>query len=310
MPSLAPPFSVSAARLLASSTTPAGDETSLPTVYPESTFVAHDLDVSRLNALHHRLWYAGRARSSRPLHRQRMIRRDIVTTEQADLHMVWYESRFFVKPLPAYLLDYQFWVKNIQDPMVHASACGFLLSYTWLIRYPSDLILAQECNLIPWDIVWTQWVSFVRDILCGGHIDDTNFTNVNKRYEYGELRLGRLNTLYRLANITTMRALYNGYLPIYDQYSVFFDKKMCWAVVAFVYINTLLTAMQLCLTTTRLGHNQDMQNASVVFGVFAILLPVVAAGAMLVLFVLMYVANFLRAMRVDSTRSGLFRRRR
>lgn len=289
---LTPPFSASAAKLFAGRTNQSGGEPCLPIIFPDSkSFIAHDLDISRLNKLHHYLWYAGRERPSRPLHRQRMIRREIVITEQADLHMVWYESRFFVKPLPEYLLDYDFWEKHIQEPHLHASACGFLLSYTWLIRYPSDLTTAQDCSLLPWRISWNEWSSFVRDMVQGGFI-------VNDRYRYGELRLARLNTLHRLTNLTTASALYDGYLPLYDQYSNFFGRKMAWSIVAFVYINTLLTAMQLCLATNQLQGSHDMQRLAVVFGVFAICLPAAVAGLILAVFVLVYIANFARAMPV------------
>ncbi|RAH73010.1 uncharacterized protein BO66DRAFT_465508 [Aspergillus aculeatinus CBS 121060] len=178
-----------------------------------SSFVLADLDVSRLNAMHSHLWYAGRARCCQALHRQRMIDRQIVITEQADLHMVWYESRIFLKPVPRYLLDHQFWDRHIRHEALHSAASGFLLSYTWLISHPSDLQIAHELKLIPTTVSWQAWTVFVEDLL--SHVDFKGYANVNKRYRYGELRLFRLNTIYRLTHLS-LESFLGGYLSMYD----------------------------------------------------------------------------------------------
>lgn len=73
-----------------------------------TAFALMDMDVSMLNKLHQYLWLAGRPTCARALNQQKMIERQIVITEQAGMHLVWHESRMFLKPLPDYLLDYQF----------------------------------------------------------------------------------------------------------------------------------------------------------------------------------------------------------
>jgi hypothetical protein len=88
------------------------------------------LDVSRLNKIHEYLWLAGRPMSARPLHRQVVLDREVVLTEQADLHLVWRESRLFVKPLPEFLIDHLFWkVYLCKNAQLYGRARGFLMSY-------------------------------------------------------------------------------------------------------------------------------------------------------------------------------------
>ncbi len=45
----------------------------------------------------------------RPLHYQKAVGRNVVVHERADLHLVWDEQRIFLKPIPRYLLDRDFW---------------------------------------------------------------------------------------------------------------------------------------------------------------------------------------------------------
>jgi hypothetical protein len=67
-----------------------------------------------------------------------------------------------------------------------------LLSYAWLVGYKSDFRIAQEKGIIPADINWEAWSTF----LCGflDRIDSDTMQRVDKRYQDGELRLSRLNT--------------------------------------------------------------------------------------------------------------------
>lgn len=72
------------------------------------------------------------------VHRQRLMNRTIVVTERADEHLVWHEHRFFVKPMPAFLLCHSFWEKHLcSDRSLHASACGSkLISSSYAFNVP------------------------------------------------------------------------------------------------------------------------------------------------------------------------------
>jgi len=255
-----------------------------------AAFVHLDMDVSRLNKIHQYLWLAGRPTSARPLHRQKMMERQILITEQADLHLVWHESRIFLKPLPDYILDYQFWEETIcNDAALHASSCGFLLSYVWLLCHPSDLKIALELGLLSPGISWEDWTIFVDTFLL--HIDYEALDMINKRYRYGELRLSRLNTIHRLTHIFELEHCVRGYMYGYNRYTVFFERNFGWVIIVFLYVTIILTAMQVGLGTTALQQDQMFQRASYGFAVFSIVLPVCVIGVGLLLFSWFFVLN-------------------
>ena len=53
-------------------------------------YISCQLDVSRLNVIHDRLWRAGLPGRIQPLHHQKLLQRSIVATERIDLHLIWY----------------------------------------------------------------------------------------------------------------------------------------------------------------------------------------------------------------------------
>lgn len=175
-------------------------------------FLVFDLDLSRLNRIHGHLWMAGRPMRARPLHRYTMLGMDIIQTQQMDLHLLKFSSKLLVKPLPEWILCHKFWTDCICQPAsvhFHApansereqgrlwkSAAGFLVSYVWLVTTPLDLKIAHECSLVPSFVTWQWWKRFVRDLI--QHVDIDTLHQVNPRYQFGDLRLGRINTIYRV----------------------------------------------------------------------------------------------------------------
>lgn len=47
------------------------------------------LHAKDLEMIHKQLWYAGRPGNIRPLHHQRVLRRELILTEDPRLHLVW-----------------------------------------------------------------------------------------------------------------------------------------------------------------------------------------------------------------------------
>jgi hypothetical protein len=66
------------------------------------------------------------------------------------------------------------------------------LSYVALIRHESDLSIAKDKFLIPADADWAYWTTLVKQ-LDPEHI----YPDIDERFYYGELRLSRLNKLYK-----------------------------------------------------------------------------------------------------------------
>lgn len=284
---------------------------SLPAGVTPQAFLIKDLTVSRLNEIYKHLWLAGRVGYVRPLHRQRMMQREIVITEETNLHLVWHENRIYIKPLPKFILHHEFFKDNLcsnEIPIVersslygeysklypehstlHATACGLLLSYTQLIRHESDFRMAVDANLIPPElkVTWERWSAFSADV-------QSNITTaqVNQRYLYGELRMTRLNLICRF-----MRGNPHGFHRGYTRYAYFFQGNFGWMLLAFAYLTVVLAAMQTVLTTTFGEDNVYIQKASYGFGIFSLLLVCMVVVLMLFIFVVLFLSNLLATLK-------------
>lgn len=270
---LTPPFSAN---------TRPTDAFRLPPFWPEptlSSFLTRELSVRRLNLVHSHLWLAGRTENIRALHRQTIIERDIIITESADLHLVWYKSRIYIKPLPVFLLDHAFFAEHLcthdvptdEFSTLYASACGLLLSYTFLVRHESDLAIAISARLLPADMTWERWSTLAAEIRATVTPKD-----VNQRYWYGELRMTRLNLVYRMLFIN-LRGFHHGY----TRYASFFRQNFGWLLLVFAYVTVVLAAMQTVLTSSFAANNLDVQSVSYWFGVAVLATVVVVVVLML-----------------------------
>lgn len=264
-----------------------------------ANYLHRELDFSRLDGMHPHLWLAGRSWvGARALHRQVLIGRVIIISEQADLHLVWQDSRIYLKPMPEFLLNSEFWDKYLcKDETLWMNARGFLLSYLWLVTSKGDLRIAHDKGLLPREMNWERWVFFSRSLL--GSINIKSLDSVNKRFLYGELRLTRLNWIYRICSLKdNPKGLVMGYKYEYNRYSVFVQRNFAWIIGAFVYITIVLTAMQVGLATDRLGKNERFQNASYGFTVFAILAPIAALGVLAVVLIVLIFFNLKEALKL------------
>jgi hypothetical protein len=214
------------------------------------------------------LWIAGRPTPPRPLHYQLLLRREIFVTERMDMHLVWTTGRIFLKPLPRFLLEPRFWsrflscrpgcscdeadldvggdIQYCQCQRLWRSALGFLLSYAALISHESDFWIARELHLLPPEVKWSTWRTFIQQ-LDPEHI----YPKIDKRFIYGELRLSRLSKIYHLTQPPFLR----GYFQHWNQYKTFLEDNFAWLASATVYIAIVLTAMQVGLATESLANN-------------------------------------------------------
>lgn len=250
----------------------------------------------------------------RPLHQQRVMLRDIVLTEQPDLHMVWSGGRIFIKPLPRYLLDHRFWCQYLickpdclcsrrpiqPDTMtkctyvvptcthrkLYCCATGLLLSYTSLISYESNLHMAKDLHLLPSNLHWSTWVRFVGQLL-----KPENKSNINRRYEYGELRLSRLNEIYSFRKGFLIHGYH--YNHKYDKYMSFLRHNLARIFAVGAYMVIILNAMQVGLSTNGLRQELAFQRACRGFVLLAILGPLILLAVAIVVFFIVMLYNFL-----------------
>ncbi|OQD68822.1 hypothetical protein PENDEC_c030G01277 [Penicillium decumbens] len=283
---------------------PAPDDEQLLSLLPASYRTDSDnLAAASLISVFGWLWVAGRPMPPRPLHYQLLLSREILVTEQMDMHLVWTTGRIFLKPVPRFLLEPHFWNRYLccgqvcrcieiagvkgapkcPPKMAGRCALGFLFSYVALISHESDFLIAKEKHLIPEEVKWSGWRTFVEQ-LDPKHI----YPKIGPRFIYGELRLSRLNKIY----ILSQRPFLRGYMAHWHQYGSFFQDNFAWLASATVYIAIVLTAMQVGLATNALGKSDIFQSVSYGFTLFSILVPLVAGGFIVMAFCYMFVNNW------------------
>ncbi|KAF3929363.1 hypothetical protein ABW19_dt0201455 [Dactylella cylindrospora] len=275
------------------------DHISIPS-YDDLDFLQRELLVPRLDSIRKHLWLVGRPMPPRPLHYQLVLSREIVITESMELHLVWAGSRIFIKPIPAYLLDADFWSNHLlgndkeqgQSPDesqrqlredIAKSARGFLFTYTALIAYESDYRIAQDRGLLPSSVTWDKWREFTRQFLQNHH-----YSSLNPRFWYGELRLSRLNSIYRWRK----GLLWRGYSKVasHISYKDLLSDNFALLAAILGYVVIVLTAMQVGLATERLQTNMPFQDVSYGIAVLAIVAPLALGVAIfaIVLFIVVY----------------------
>ena len=97
---------------------------------------------------------------------------------------------------------------------------GFLFSYASLIAYESDFKIAQEKNLLSKDMKWTAWVTLAEQL---GTEDGNFYSQIDERFKYGELRLHRLNLIYRFSR---QSLFLGGYMSHWSQYGSFIQDNI------------------------------------------------------------------------------------
>ncbi|KAK0383000.1 hypothetical protein NLU13_8916 [Sarocladium strictum] len=221
------------------------------------TFLQQDLCTRELDRFSPCLWLVATQDSSHisSLTHQIVRGREITITENPELHLVWHRMRVFVKPIPAFLLSDVFWDVCINstsgaDSAVLEAALGFMRSYVYLIRHPSDFALAVEKGLIPVDcngqdgrqpagketVDRIDYTTFIMWMEKFSQIEDQS---VSLRYHYGDLRLSRLNFWAKFA----LRRTY--FSKAHGNYQAYFSRFYGPLLFVFAVLSLAMTAIQL-----------------------------------------------------------------
>ncbi|KAK4455224.1 hypothetical protein QBC34DRAFT_391818 [Podospora aff. communis PSN243] len=287
------------------------DDLHAPSGIPPLDLLTDELSPRRLQQRIRYLWLAGRPVPPRPLHHQLLLGREIFLSERIDLHLVWGGGRIFVKPVPRYLLNPEFWREYLlsgdgEEEREHLRQCamGFLLSYVALVSYESDFRIAMEKGLLPRQISWGRWRRFVREILhaqeAAGEKDGGRlWGDVAERFIYGELRLNRLNMI----EVVLRGPLSRGFLATWTSFGSFYQYSSAAIVAGAAYILLILSAMQVGLGT-KLAEDEVFQSASYGFTVFSILGPLGAVLAVVLAFVVAVLYNAVRTKSFEARRSA------
>jgi hypothetical protein len=199
--------------------------------------------------------------------------RQIIITEEARLHLVWYYDRIFIKPIPEYLLPHAFWELYLKPGARIAPAVkGFMRSYYYLIRHKSDfnLSISDDHRLLPESI---EYPNFIRFISAFKDIPDHE---VSPRWKFGDLRGTRLNFWSKIF----LRQF--TYLKVHGQYGAYFARYYAPILFAFGIFSVVLNAMQLAIAVQPLdASNSSWKGFAFISQGFAIFTIVLTVGVCL-----------------------------
>ncbi|KAF2111035.1 hypothetical protein BDV96DRAFT_583316 [Lophiotrema nucula] len=263
-------------------------------------FLEDELCSADLEQIGPKLWWFSmhdRANIS-PLHRQHVKNRTIIVTEESRLHLVWYYDRIFIKPLPKYLLSHAFWKTflstnrneklNERKDRIRRAALGFLRTYYFLIKHESDFIIARENNipLIPSGTTWDQFCAI------SSQFDRITDDDTNIRYQYGEIRLSRLNFY---APLLLGRSTYHRVVGQYRDYFKWFYAPV---VFFFALTSLMLSAMQVGISVEEVMASRRgwlLWEVSRWFSVLSMLGTTLVVGVLAMVFMLKYAREWVYA---------------
>jgi hypothetical protein len=261
-----------------------------------TTFLLEELDVDMADSIRPHLWLAGlRFSKIKPLHRNKVIQREIVICEQAALHLVSRNAIIFIKPIPHCLLQHNFYREYVtgktNNPKINRRAPAFLATYLRLIRHESDFSIAVQTGLIPSWMTWERWLTFSSDLETALSDSQGIMMSFDGRYSYGELRLGRLNLIMRI-----FKGVARGYVVTDTQYSNYFAGFFSLLVVfTAVYISVALSAFQVALASPL--ATQGLTYAGFWFSITTLVLLATLIGLPIIWFLVVLVDNISFAFR-------------
>lgn len=250
-----------------------------------SAHLSTELLTNDLNRLAPYLWLVGTQQSSHisPLHQQIVKGREVIITENIELHCTWIYDRVFIKPVPPSLLSWAFWqyfLVSETSPVtpslrtdLHKAALGYLRTYSYLIQHASDFRISEQHHLLPEDTTYEQACEFF------ANFNSISDSEVSPRYKYGELRLGRLNFW---AKILLRRFTFQKVQTHYA-YNVYFARFYGPLIFLFAFFTVVLSAMQVDLTVNP-PSGQDSPQGWRIFGIISRWFGIISIACAVIVF--------------------------
>ncbi|KAL7815652.1 hypothetical protein V8C26DRAFT_402300 [Trichoderma gracile] len=256
-----------------------------------------------------------------PLHKYQIKKMRVVITEDPGLHLVWYYDTIFIKPIVPLFLSFAMWTEFLlppspldatsdQDesritlpPSIRQystaslsyqcrSALGFVRTYAFLVQHRSDFDIAQSLGLIPQDIDYSSFRAFIKPF------QYLPVGSVSPRYEFGQMRLTRLNWAVRLLQPRSVATggwfanrLY--YLELYTQSADYSRSWLPPLLFAFAVLSLMLSAMQVMLAGLGLSTGETIVRFGWGFSIATIVFCLLASGILLLYFPIMLMCQML-----------------
>ncbi|KAJ7715796.1 hypothetical protein B0H16DRAFT_1701561 [Mycena metata] len=225
-------------------------------------FLCRELFVPKLNDIHKHLLAGRLARQSAPPPLARHGWKE------------YHDRAIFVKPLPVYTRHVA-----VHDG-VDAAARGLLLTYAHLVVHESDFALALQHGLLPRRIAWIVWCRLQQ------HPAKIPRTTANKRYQYGQLRLTRLNLIYRFGRGRL------AYFRLHRSYTGYFGAQYRTSLILFAYVTVVQSGLQTILNSGEGSTGAAaMARTSVQFGVLTVGLVVISVAFQFLYFLIVFLHN-------------------
>ncbi|KAL5389032.1 hypothetical protein DPSP01_002735 [Paraphaeosphaeria sporulosa] len=224
-------------------------------------FLCRELECTVLDELAPSFFIFCKRRSSHvnTLHEYSSTGSHVTVSEDPGLHLVRKYDVIFIKPIPHCLLNFNFWVsylmpghggsgagQDLHDPArlksSTRSALGLLRTYGYLIRHESDFLVARSNHLIPRDVSYTQFQYFIHPFR-----ELPDFV-VSPRYEYGHIRMTRLNLAIRILRPKSTRKIFPwSYHKLYYHSGQYLAKFAAPLLFLFASFTLILSSMQVGL---------------------------------------------------------------
>ena len=158
-------------------------------------------------------------------------------------------------------------------------------SYSHLIQHRLDFIFAQEDHLLPSELEWIEWSTFITRFC---RIDDSQ---VASRYHYGQFRLSRLNSAVRIFQPRDAPSAWFYKIPYWST-ALYLESVISPLIFAFASLSVVLSSMQVILSVPSEGlwlNGYDtasiraMRQAFWVFSIMMLLLSGVVRTLMLII---------------------------
>ncbi|KAH7128631.1 hypothetical protein B0J11DRAFT_430894, partial [Dendryphion nanum] len=209
-----------------------------------------------------RLWNALPTPSTRPLSEQITLDRKIVITEDIGLHCVWSDRTIWIKPIPAYLGSWAWWVwvldwggdavgetERTEKEELYRTALGFLKTWGGLVRRRSDWGIARREGLVEGE---EDVVTFERFVAFISAFDGVRDSDVSVRWRFGELNLSALN----FHSFLFLRHWHRNRWE--SRYGAFFERFFPVVLFMFALFSVILSAMQVIVGAEQLKM-QEME---------------------------------------------------
>ncbi|KAF9275485.1 hypothetical protein BGZ68_010764 [Mortierella alpina] len=205
-------------------------------------FAGKHLIPAEANKIASDLWKAGRhCEHTRPLTEYQCLSNSFVASFDIKLHLVWdtQSKIMYLKPLPAWCTNYKIVeMIRVNDADLYEHLCGFLYSYSRLIRSRHDFELAKKASLIRTKVEWETWRHFINSLQA-----KIPHERLRGRYRYGPLRLDRLNLIKR----TTFENIGLFYHNVYPSYEAYFEGYFQASILVFAFLSIMLSCGQVLL---------------------------------------------------------------